>query len=979
MGSLLPSEEELLKVQESLQNAARGELGSVVSAELQTVHAALRKMAEVPQEKLDEEAKLWVHNAKELSYDMGDFLDTLLVRPAPADIPEPAAPEPAPDRPNRMQRLWAKMTKLFRMKKEDTHNQILDKTSYQSANEITDFVGRVKDLTHRLPRHRIDDSRGDELVTAGTVDPRLPALYRNEQELVGIDKAIEELKQLLTPGDDVHQQRRRKIVAITGFGGVGKTTLAKAVYNMLQGQFECSAFVPMPRIPDSKKVFKDILLELDEKKYMDLIVKTVDQKQLIDEIQGFLKNKRSWYFLVIDDIWSIESWEKIKSVLIENNCGSRIITTTRKTEVAAVMDEVYRVKPLLHVDSEKLLYRTIFGGEGNCPADDQLAKISDKILENCGGSPLAIITAASVLASNSREEWSKVFNFMEDGHEGSRYLEKMKAILSFSYYDLPSHLRICLLYLSLFPRDYWIERDILIWMWVAEGFVSKEQEIGLFEQGEIYFNELVNRGVIQTVENRYKFPPYGCRAHVTLHNLIHSLSSEENFATSLLGNEGQKYVARMNARRFAMHKTKVEHISETNLTMMRRVRLFTASLCLIDQMPELPSFQVLRVLALEYCPNGLEAYHLKQVGNLVHLRYLSLSGTAAAGLPAEAVQELRLLQTLDLRETGIAELPPAVFGLKHLLCLCADQISSANWRDMWNMTTLEELRICNDGRGNFPRSGIMLHQLKELRVLEIGIHDLEFQKPLVESLSKLGKIQHLEIYSEQRGPESTDLWTRNWAPSPSLCHLALGRIYFLQVLPAWIHPARLQCLSHLHLGVGIEATLGADDLKTLGSLPELRSLVLMYGDLVGTQSVGVGDGFFQKLRFLVTNRFINFGDSGRIYGSPMSGLEDYQFCYAGVSAMNKYCDDWLSSLEKLPSLNKLTVQYGIAGRLFIGELEPRLKQVTSSHPNCPTLELIFDDDLWQAWNYRPKNPRFQALRSEMEKMQANKQRGGEPR
>ena len=131
-----------------------------------------------------------------------------------------------------------------------------------------------------------------------------------------------------------------------------------------------------------------------------------------------------------------------------------------------------------------------------------LQVVSRESLKKCGGVPLAIITIASLLVSNQRikqkEEWMHVHSSMGRGVTQGDIVKEMNRILSLSYYDLPSHLKPCLLYLSIFPEDSEIERDWLIWRWLAEGFIQCDKEKSrLFEIGESYFNELMNRSLIQ--------------------------------------------------------------------------------------------------------------------------------------------------------------------------------------------------------------------------------------------------------------------------------------------------------------------------------------------------------------------------------------------------------------------------------------------------------------------------------------------------
>ena len=121
------------------------------------------------------------------------------------------------------------------------------------------------------------------------VDPRLLSMYNKVSDLVGMDKAMDELMEVLCDHRDV-SENKLKTVSIVGFGGLGKTTLAKAVYDKLEKKFDCAGFVPVGRNPDIKKVLKDILLEFDLQMYNS--ASTMDERQLINQLQKFLANKR---------------------------------------------------------------------------------------------------------------------------------------------------------------------------------------------------------------------------------------------------------------------------------------------------------------------------------------------------------------------------------------------------------------------------------------------------------------------------------------------------------------------------------------------------------------------------------------------------------------------------------------------------------------------------------------------------------------
>ena len=324
------------------------------------------------------------------------------------------------------------------------------------------------------------------------------------------------------------------------------------------------------------------------------------------------------------------------------------------------------MKPLCTDDSRRLFYKRIFPNDSGCP--NEFEQVSKDILKKCGGVPLAIITIASALASGQqvkpKHEWDILLQSLGSGLTEDNSLEEMRRILSFSYYNLPSHLKTCLLYLCIYPEDSEIDRDRLIWKWVAEGFVHHgDQGTSLFLVGLNYFNQLINRSMIQPIYDLLG-QVHACRVHDMVLDLICNLSHEAKFV-NLLDGTGNIMSSQSNVRRFSLHNKNEDHQAKPlrNFTGISRVRSITVFTSAINIMPALSRFEVLRVLDLSHCNLGESSslqLNLKGVGHLIHLRYLGLSGTKISKLPAE-IGNLQFLEVLDLGwNDKLQALPAAV-------------------------------------------------------------------------------------------------------------------------------------------------------------------------------------------------------------------------------------------------------------------------------------------------------------------------------
>lgn len=801
MSALIPKLGELLKDEYNLDRHVRKGVKSL-QTELMMMHAALRKVARVPRDQLDEQVRIWAGEVRDLSYDMEDSVDDFLVRVLESQDCQPT-------HMGRVMKVLSMIKGLF-IKGKDVH---------QISKAITEAQDLAKELMEQRQRYELDMPRTS---TVATIDPRMLALYKDGSELVGVDPIRDEVIKKLIDEDGVsNEEQNLKTISIVGIGGLGKTTLAKAVHDKIQAQFDCVAFVPVGQNPDLKKLLKDIFYGLDKQKFKDIHDTTKDEKLLIDQLGEFLMDKR--YLIIIDDIWEEKMWRHIKCGLSKNNLRSRVIITTRKVSVSEAChsscdDIIHKMEPLSDQDSQILFYRRIFQSENVCP--HELEEVSRDILKKCGGIPLAITTIASLLVNKcqimQKDDWLHLLNSMGHGVTEDAILEEMKGILLLSYYDLPSHLKTCFLYLSIFPRDFEIERDCLIWRWVAEGFIQRDKvNSRLFEIGECYFSELMNRSLIQPERINEEGMVETCRIHDMVLDLACSLSSEENFVCILDNAEWHTPNLQRKVRRLSLHNS--HHFDSTSLSKVRSFLVFSLTSC--DWLPSLSNFHFLHVLDLGHCGShgSSSGISVKNVGNLLHLRYLGLRGADVDQLPVD-IGKLQLLQTLYIGGTRIQELPASVVQLRQLIFLCVYEGTRLPKR-MGNLTSLEVLERVRLSLS--PHIVEELGYLTEIRTLTVDCYEIneDMFNILVESLGNLRKLQNLQIWYVGR---LLDLMREGWMPPAILRSFeSWSRGDMFLRLPQWIDPASLPLLSSLVIGV---EELHGDDIQIMGMLPALRSL-----------------------------------------------------------------------------------------------------------------------------------------------------------
>ncbi|XP_059629685.1 disease resistance protein RPM1-like [Cornus florida] len=777
--------------------------------ELERMRAFLR-VADVMEES-DPELQVWVNQVRDVAYDTEDVLDEFVLR--------------------------------LSRHREDGFYGFLRKISFSIKNlkarhridsEIKRIRSRVNQIAKGHQRYRYKFNISEQVSSSNRVndntwyDRRSDALLMEEAELVGIERPKKQLIESL-----VEENPRLKVVSVVGMGGLGKTTLIKKVYDdrEVKGHFEIHAWITVSQSFELRELLKDLIQQLfgETKQSVPQMLETMDINNLKAQIKDFLQASR--YLLILDDVWSINAWDALKYALPDNNCGSRILLTTRistkaSTSCVESYGNIYTMKPLSPEESWTLFCRKTF--QGNC-CPLHLDKFARSILKKCEGLPLAVVAISGVLATKDKirvHEWELVLRSLGSQLVGNDKLESMEKILSLSYNDLPCYLKICFLYLGIFPEDYKIECMRLIRLWTAEGFVKLREGMTVEEVAEGYLDELLNRSLVQVAEVYHDGRLRRCRVHDLFREIITSKSREQRIAVTV-GGGSTRWLEKV--RRLSMHYT-LGNLQQINCySQLRSLLLFRVSEPLSkSSMPMLFNGGVRLLKVLELRGASIETLP-NEVVKLYHLRYLSLRGTKVKMLP-NSIGKLENLETLDLKDTYVNELPVQILKLQQLHHLLVYRYSvedflpfyhSYGFKAIVGIEGLSSLQKLSHIEVNDDNGRIVVGELGRLTQLRrLGFRKLrrEYGMALCSSLQKLSNLQSLSIGSVEED-EIVDIQTLFSPPR------FLQRLYLkgcLEKLPHWI--TSLNNLVRLRLS---SSKLRDDPLQCLQDLTNLVEIELI--------------------------------------------------------------------------------------------------------------------------------------------------------
>ncbi|KAL5548239.1 hypothetical protein UlMin_003470 [Ulmus minor] len=360
--------------------------------------------------------------------------------------------------------------------------------------DVKDSLREIKDIGQGYGLRPLEQGASSTTTNVeAPIDPRIGSLFIENDEFVGLETESVTLIRKLVEGSSA-----RSVISLVGQGGIGKTTLAKKVYDdeIVKGHFELHAWVTVSQSYNLKKLLKNLKRQIcTSERGMEEMDKEVEQQ--IQDVRDSLEAKS--YVVVFDDVWQEEFWGVIKFALPNNHVGSRILITTRNVVVANSSPcDLVQLQTWSPASAWKLFCKNAFQSEfqGRCPQD--LEHLSREIVKKCQGLPLAIATIAGLLSTKEKVEleWQRVLDDLNSKSERNSQLNSISKILSLSYYNLPFPLNYGFLYFSIFPEDYSISDERLYRLWIAEGFIQARGEMTLEEVAEAYLNELAQRNVV---------------------------------------------------------------------------------------------------------------------------------------------------------------------------------------------------------------------------------------------------------------------------------------------------------------------------------------------------------------------------------------------------------------------------------------------------------------------------------------------------
>jgi Leucine-rich repeat (LRR) protein len=607
-------------------------------------------------------------------------------------------------------------------------SQILSSASSFAKNLISRTVKKVNDIQERLDHVSTKLEHAVRLLDLdqgpnhnGKFIKRETSSFIAEPEIIGRDEEKEQVISLLLQSsgstksgnaNNCAVKKGRKdvlsVLPIVGIGGVGKTTLAQLVYNdeRVQKHFNLKSWIHVigSNHLDIMGITREIVGFVHEENVADCTNLDALQKMLKEKVMS----KRT--FIVFDDVWNDDSmeWHRLCAPLQYAHSGSMILVTTRFPKVAGL---VGTMEPIILEGLKDDVFwdffkRCAFHSGYSTDRHAELEKIDRRVAAKLKGSPLAAKTLGGMLKSDLVvRHWraimnSEIWQLQQD--EGD-----ILPVLQLSYQYLPMHLKQCFSFCSIFTKNSRFDKDMLISMWMAEGFILPQGDLRVEDIGRRYLNELISRSFF---ENHPHYP-----GQYIIHDLMHDLAKFVSMDECLCI---QPPECQSNLPTTVRHLSITEPMEMIEFGGCKRLRSFAyfgsamnLSCMLLSWFNELTN---LRMLTLRHC--NIDELH-ERISNLKHLQYLDISHTKITELP-ESFCQLHNLQTLDIKGCELVSFPQGFTNLINLRRIYASIAISSKITGIGKLTSLQNLSEFEVQ----TEQGFQIKELKNMNQLEVVLH-----------------------------------------------------------------------------------------------------------------------------------------------------------------------------------------------------------------------------------------------------------------
>ncbi|KAJ0673127.1 putative P-loop containing nucleoside triphosphate hydrolase, leucine-rich repeat domain superfamily [Helianthus annuus] len=751
-----------------------------------------------------ESVRLWLNSLQHLAYDIDDVLDDVATEAIHRELtPESEA-----------------STSMVR--------KLIPTccTNFSLSHRLTPKLDRITTQLQQLEKQKSDLGlivRDDK--------PKSSSSRRNETSLLESDvvgregereKLINKLLQ------DEPSKQNFIIVPIVGMGGVGKTTLARILYNdtRVKGQFELMAWVCVSDEFDIFKISQTIYQSVakESKQF-------TDTNQLQIALKEKLEGKR--FLIVLDDVWNenYDDWENLVRPFHSGSTGSRVIMTTRQQQLLKKIgfNHLDHLERLSHEDALSLLALHALDVD-NFDSHATLKPQAEGIVKKCGGLPLALKAIGRLIRTKTEEEeWNDVLNNEIWNLESA---DEIVPALRLSYHDLSADLKRLFAYCSLFPRDFLFEKEELVLLWVAEGYLNEPVANKSPEcLGHECFEKLLSRSFFQRAPSGEPF--------FVMHDLINDL------ATFVAGEYFLRFDNQMEMMEEALAKyrhmsfIREKYVAFQKFGAFEKARslrtllavyvgvdqdwnmFYLSNKVLVDLLPQLPLLRVLslRRFSISEVPDP--------ICSLKHLRYLNLSETRITKLP-ENVGNLYNLQTLIVFGCGgLTRLPKSFLKLKKLRHFDIRNTPlleklPLGIGELRNLQTLTKIIIGVDGE-------FSITELKGLKNLhgEIsieGLNKVQSSMHAREANLLLKGINKLELkWDDGSIRETLEKEVLNeLKPNSDKLEMLVVECYKGIEFPNWVGDSSFHPLVH----VSLRGCKKCTSLPPLGRLPSLKELLI---------------------------------------------------------------------------------------------------------------------------------------------------------